>query len=40
MAGPIVESVAGLVILVRIERSVSGQRSSVAGREVDQISLT
>ena len=35
----IVESVAGLIILVRIERTVSGQRSSVAGHDVDQISL-
>ena len=37
--GAVVESVAGLFIIVRIERSVvSGQRSSVDGRDIDQVS--
>ena len=33
------ESGAGLFIVVRIERSVSCQRSSVAGHDVDHILL-
>ena len=37
--GAVVENGAGLFIVVRIERSVSGQQSSVDGSHVDQISL-
>ena len=37
--GAVVENGAGLFIVVRIERSVSGQQSSVDGNHVDQISL-